>query len=228
MKIPEWCLVSYLHESQPPQQTVFLWWALEPRCCHLDQEQHLGFPHGWNILGKSQHLKQGKWPIIALTEEWSSIDPSIHPSICPSVHPFIHPYLRKRRGHCAGCIRRCTSSFGCSQRWGGRAANTLRCLPDTGFFLNVKHNQQMLGAERSHQPVCVSEEANKITFLNISVVHFHVNHPAGLVPQDGQVPAISLGNCSQLSWVVIGPPQFATCNHRHATYASVIKHMPET
>lgn len=71
---------------------------------------------------------------------------TVRPSIHPSINPTIVGYLHKTCGHCAGCIRRCTSSFGCSQRWGGRAVNTLRCLPDTGFFLNVKHNQLTLGA----------------------------------------------------------------------------------
>lgn len=78
----------------------------------------------------------------------------------PPTHPSIVGYLHKTRGHYADCIRRCTSSSGCSPRWGGRAGNTLRCLPDTGFFLNVKHNRQTLGADRSLKPApstCVSE-----------------------------------------------------------------------
>lgn len=56
--------------------------------------------------------------------------------------------------------------------------------------------------------------ANLLTFLTLPVVHLHVNDPARLVSQDHRVPAVSLGNRSQLCRFFICLPQFASCNHQ--------------
>lgn len=52
------------------------------------------------------------------------------------------------------------------------------------------------------------------TFLTISVIHLHVYQSAGLIAQHCRVTSIPFGDRSQLSQIIIGPPQLATWKNR--------------